>query len=60
MFVNVGEVERADVATDRNGRSKGFGTVRFTTTEAAQAAIDQFNGTDLEGRNLVVKMDAYA
>lgn len=60
MFSGVAEIERADVTMDRSGRSKGFGVVRFFTTEAAQSAIDQFNGTELEGRTLTVKFDAYA
>ena len=39
-----GEVHRADVAADRfTGRSKGFGTLKFATQEAAQQAIEQLN-----------------
>ena len=32
----------------------------FNTTEAAQAAIDKFNETELEGRTLAVFMDKFA
>lgn len=59
MFADVGEVERADVVTGSDGRSRGYGTVRFTSNEAAQVAIDKFNQTELEGRTLAVFMDKY-
>jgi RNA recognition motif-containing protein len=35
-------------------RSKGFGFVEMPNDEQAQAAIAQLNGTEVEGRNLVV------
>jgi RNA recognition motif-containing protein len=35
-------------------RSKGFGFVEMPNDEQAQAAIAQLNGTEIEGRNLVV------
>jgi RNA recognition motif-containing protein len=40
--------------------AQGWGTVRFTTTDAAQAAIDRFHGSDLEGRTLTVFLDKKA
>jgi RNA recognition motif-containing protein len=40
--------------------SRGYGTVRYSTPEEAAAAIEQFNGTDLEGRTLSVRLDKYA
>lgn len=60
MFAEVGGVERADVATGNDGRSRGFGTVRFSSPEAAQAAIAKFHETELEGRNLSVFLDRFA
>jgi hypothetical protein len=39
---------------------QGWGTVRFTTTEAANAAIEQFHGSSLEGRTLTVFLDKKA
>jgi hypothetical protein len=39
---------------------QGYGTVHFLTTEEAEKAIADFNGTDLEGRALAVKIDKCA
>ncbi|MBA3693642.1 MAG: RNA-binding protein, partial [Acidobacteria bacterium] len=45
----------AKVVEDRDtGRSRGFGFVEMASSEEAMAAIEQFNGQDLDGRNLVV------
>ena len=44
----------------RDGRSRGYGTVRFTTVEAANAAIEGKHATELEGRTLTVKLDRFA
>jgi len=60
IFEGCGTIERADVVYGRDGRSRGYGTVQFSSQEEAQAAIDQFNGTELEGRTLSVKIDQYA
>lgn len=60
MFAESGEVERAEVMTAADGRSKGWGTVRFTTTEGASAAIEAFHGSQLEGRTLTVFLDKKA
>ena len=54
-FATAGEVESASVIEDREtGRSRGFGFVEMVTSEGAAAAIEQFNGKDLNGRNLTV------
>jgi RNA recognition motif-containing protein len=54
-FSQAGTVESASVIEDREtGRSRGFGFVEMATPEDAQAAIEQFNGKDLNGRNLTV------
>ena len=39
---------------------QGYGTVRFETVEAANAAIEKFHGSECEGRTLTVKLDQYA
>ncbi len=56
VFAAAGQVESAAVVTDRDtGRSRGFGFVEMSTTEEADQAIAQFNGKDLDGRQLRVE-----
>lgn len=55
MFAPFGEVASAKIVTDKfTQRSKGFGFVEMPNDEQAQAAIAQLNGTEVEGRNIVV------
>ncbi len=54
-FAQAGTVESAKVVEDRDtGRSRGFGFVEMSSSDEAQAAIEQFNGQDLDGRSLIV------
>ena len=54
LFEQAGEVESASIITDRDtGRSKGFAFVEMGG-DAADKAITQFNGTELNGRALTV------
>ncbi len=54
-FAQAGAVESAKVVEDRDtGRSRGFGFVEMSSSEEAMSAIEQFNGQDFDGRNLVV------
>ena len=54
-FGQAGTVESAKVIEDRDtGRSRGFGFVEMSSDEEAAGAIEQFNGQEYEGRNLVV------
>jgi cold-inducible RNA-binding protein len=56
VFAAAGQVESAAVVTDRDtGRSRGFGFVEMATMEEAERAIAQFNGKDLDGRQLRVE-----
>lgn len=56
-FATYGEVVSADIITDREtGRSRGFGFVEMENSEAAQSAIDNLNGKDLDGRALKVNV----
>lgn len=55
LFAQAGTVESASVIEDREtGRSRGFGFVEMASAEEAQAAIEQFNGKEFNGRNLTV------
>ena len=56
VFAAAGQVESAAVVTDRDtGRSRGFGFVEMATAEEADKAIAQFNGKDLDGRQVRVE-----
>src|SRR5438445_13447869 len=54
-FAAAGAVTSANVVMDRDtGRSRGFGFVEMASDDEATGAIAQFNGTEYDGRNLVV------
>lgn len=54
-FEQYGEVTEAKVITDRDtGRSRGFGFVTFAQEQDGDAAIDEMNGNQLDGRTLTV------
>jgi RNA recognition motif-containing protein len=55
LFAQAGTVESASIIEDREtGRSRGFGFVEMASQEEALAAIEQFNGKEINGRNLTV------
>ena len=55
LFTQFGEVTSAKIVMDKfTQRSKGFGFVEMPNDEQAQAAIAQLNGSEIDGRNLVV------
>jgi RNA recognition motif-containing protein len=54
-FAKYGAVESATVIRDRySDRSKGFGFVEMSTDSEAEEAIKGLNGTELEGRQIIV------
>jgi RNA recognition motif-containing protein len=55
LFASHGEVVSAKIVTDKfTNRSKGFGFVEMANDDQAQAAITALNGTEVDGRNIVV------
>ena len=55
MFGQAGTVQSANIVEDRDtGRSRGFGFVEMSSKEEGNAAIEQFNGQELDGRELKV------
>lgn len=55
LFSAHGSVESAKVIADKfTGQSRGFGFVEMASGSEAQAAISALNGTQYEGRSLVV------
>jgi RNA recognition motif-containing protein len=54
-FAQHGAVVSARIITDKfTGRSKGFGFVEMSSGLDAEKATQALNGTDFEGRNIVV------
>jgi RNA recognition motif-containing protein len=54
-FERFGNVTSVAVVIDRmSGRSRGFGFVEFSTSEEGQAAMNELNGSSLDGREIVV------
>jgi cold-inducible RNA-binding protein len=54
-FSQAGQVESANVIIDRaTQRSKGFGFVEMSNDDEAKAAIEMFDGKELDGRKIVV------
>ena len=55
IFAEHGTVQSARVISDKfTGQSRGFGFVEMASGEEAQKAIEALNGTQLDGRTLVV------
>jgi RNA recognition motif-containing protein len=55
LFEEFGEVTSAKIISDKySGRSKGFGFVEMSDDEQAKKAIEGLNGTEVEGRSIVV------
>nr|AAI08002.1 Myelin expression factor 2 [Danio rerio] len=57
VFGMAGTVRRADVKEDKDGKSRGMGTVTFEQPLEAVQAISMFNGQMLFDRQMHVKMD---
>jgi len=56
LFEKFGEIEESVVIADKfNGRSKGFGFVNFADDKAADKAVKEMDGKDVNGRALKVK-----
>jgi len=54
-FEEAGSVVSASIISDRmTGRSRGFGFVEMASEEESQAAIDRWDGKEMDGRMLSV------
>ncbi|XP_059984002.1 heterogeneous nuclear ribonucleoprotein M-like isoform X2 [Lagenorhynchus albirostris] len=60
VFSMAGVVVRADILEDKDGKSRGIGTVTFEQSIEAVQAISMFNGHLLFDRPMHVKMDERA
>ena len=55
LFAQAGPVESVRVMRDQaTGRSRGFGFVEMASEDAARAAIEKFNETEVDGRRIAV------
>lgn len=55
LFSQFGSVASAVVLKDRmTGRSRGFGFVEMENDEEAMEAMNKLNGSDMDGRKIVV------
>ncbi|ONH78389.1 Polyadenylate-binding protein, cytoplasmic and nuclear [Saccharomyces cerevisiae] len=55
-FSVFGDILSSKIATDENGKSKGFGFVHFEEEGAAKEAIDALNGMLLNGQEIYVAL----
>jgi len=54
-FEEYGEVTSAKIIIDKySGKSKGFGFVEMTNEAEAKKAIEELNGAEISGRNIIV------
>ena len=54
-FEEHGEITSVKIIKDKySGRSKGFAFVEMPDDDDAKAAIEKLNGTELDGRKMVV------
>ncbi len=57
LFAQFGKVVSVAIPTDRDtGRKRGFAFVEMDTEAEAEAAIQNLNGRDVDGRQLAVNL----
>ena len=55
LFEEYGEVSSAKIIIDKySGKSKGFGFVEMPNDAEAKKAIDELNGSEIQGRKIIV------
>ena len=55
IFEEYGEVTSAKIIIDKySGKSKGFGFVEMPNEAEAKKAIEELNGAEVSGRNIIV------
>jgi len=55
LFEEYGEVASAKIIIDKySGKSKGFGFVEMPNEAEAKKAIEELNGSEIQGRKIIV------
>ena len=55
LFTEYGEVTSTRIIIDKySGKNKGFGFVEMPNEAEAKKAIKELNGTEVQGRNIIV------
>jgi len=54
MFSKYGEITSCVIMNDDDGKAKGFGFVAFESHEAADSAVDEYDGLEIDGRKITV------
>lgn len=54
IFSKFGKIVSCKVVVTEDGKSKGYGFVNFDSEEAAAAAIENANGTEIQGKQVYV------
>ncbi|GER40077.1 polyadenylate-binding protein [Striga asiatica] len=54
MFQKFGNILSCKVVTSDDGKSKGYGFVQFESESSAEAAIENLNGSTIEGKQMLV------
>ena len=57
LFTGYGDVSSAKIISDRyTGKSRGFGFVEMQNDTEGQKAIDELNGTEYDGKTIMVNI----
>ncbi|KAJ2802805.1 hypothetical protein H4R20_003138 [Coemansia guatemalensis] len=56
LFGQIGQVTRATLNYDRNGRSKGTGEVVFRSSSHAKMAVDKYHNVELDNRKMKIEV----
>ena len=59
QFRGAGEILRVNLERDKEGKSKGFGTVTYAYPDMALRCIDMFNQKSIKGRRLSVRLVSF-
>jgi polyadenylate-binding protein len=54
LFTKYGKISSIKIMKSEEGKNKGFGFVSFEDAEAAEAAVEDLNGQEMEGKTLFV------